>query len=432
MEKYSSPKASPMWGLGRQITMVLIGILASSSFVWAQYSPIIQDDFRTVHPALKDLSLLTDWGNPRTYKSGFERQPKTDSLGLTLPCLNLSDSAIRYSSFTAVNSLKTASAIDYHFSPISRYQDTILVQFDALWDQQVTIGEGGRIVVALMHSLRQAPYVQGLLDSVTQAAPFGRPAYNFRMLNKRPNTNRGGLYMFYGGGQSSSGEVEKYVSGGNAWWLPGFIAQPGGTSPGTGGDYPVGPTVTNYAPLASIRQWKRVTMRVAPEMIEMWQRNTVDSALPGYGSSIAVMAIPRVDLGTSHVLSRLNSVHGTNVSAAPIMYNWFPTVSGVRLYYRANQNAFIANFKVFGTTHTTSLSTTKAPNLKLNLFPNPTTDLLMANPDLDSTKATITNTTGQVIWQGELSQSGIMVSSWPAGLYQLKTQQGHRATFIKQ
>jgi len=363
---------------------------------------------------------LTPWGGLLTYQSCFKTSYLTDRSGVRLFCQSLADSAFRYSNFNTRKSLKTCTAIDYHFPAVNRYQDTILVQFDALWDTLVTIGEGGRIVVALLHGLPSSPFTAGLVDSVNMAAPFGRPAYNFRMLSKLPATNRGGLYMFYGGGQSVQGEVEKYSdrTAGNFWWLPGFIAQPGGTSPGTGGEYPIGPCYTNYSPLASTTNWQRITMRVAPERIDMWMRKTSDSALPGYGNSIVRMAIPRTDRGNAYVLSQMNATHGSNVSTPPLLYNWFPTVSGLRLYYRANYDVGIANIKVLATAHTTSLAGTHKKDA-INPFPNPSTGVVMVNPDLEGKTVSIVNGLGQKVMLTAVKQTAVDLSTLPKGIYQI-------------
>lgn len=394
----------------------------------AQWVPVVEDRFYPNQVQYEDLSTLTLWGSPPAVRTAFKLRDITDDFGLTMRALVLKDSAVAHSGFTSINSMKTASAIDYRIPTVVRTGDSVLIQLDALWDTLQTVGEAGRIVVALMHGMRPTAYPFGLLDSVSQPAPFGRPAYNFRMLNKVPVSNRGGLYLFYGGGNNINGEVELYRSGSDAWWLPGFIAQPGGTAPGTGGQYPSGPCFTNFNALASQTRWQRITMLVAPEKLYIYLKPTADSLTPGYGTEIAEIAIPRTDRGTAAVVSEMNAVHRTNISQPPLLYNWFPEVNGVRLYYRASQRAFVTNMKVYTTRHLTSLS---APErIALNLFPNPAQDWLVMNPKLEGTAYTLLNTAGQVVQKGQYA-GGIDLRSLNAGLYWVQVGSA-RERFVKQ
>jgi len=399
-----------------------IFLLASPLTSLAQWTPVVKDDFEPSRIVHEDLSLLTTWGNPPAVQSAFFHQQKEDRNGVRLPALSLTPLALQNSNFTTVSGLRTSTAIDYRIPMVNRLQDSVLIQLDALWDTLAAVGETARIVVALMHSVRSQPFPFGLIDSVNQAAPFGRPAYNFRMLNKATNTNRGGLYVFYGGGTSADGEVEFYndTNTGSRWWLPGFIAQPGGTQPGTGGQYPIGPTYTNFSPLASRTNWQRISFLVAPEKLDIYLRNTSDSALPGYGSRIATMTIPRTDRGTAGVVSALNQGHGTNISSPPLLYNWFPTVNGVRIYYRAsNHNSHVARVRVFVTQHGT-LSLTKGRALPISPFPNPATDWLMVNPDLDGIAYELFDAQGRLVQAGQVRGGQVPVLTLPTGLYQIR------------
>lgn len=391
--------------------------------VSAQWVPVISDDFDPQQPKHEDLSLLTSWGNPAMVRSAFFHQRKADQNGVALPALSLTPLALQNSSFTTINGLRTSTAFDYRLPGIDRRQDSIMVQLDALWDTLAAVGETGRIVVALLHGVRQAPFPFGLIDSVTQAAPFGRPAYNFRMLNKSPSTNRGGLYVFYGGGNDIEGEVESYndANTGVRWWLPGFIAQPGGTQPGTGGQFPQGPTYTNFAPLASRTTWQRITLMLAPERLEMFLRPTADSALPGYGQRIAFMTLPRTDRGTAGVVNMLNQGHGTNLSSPPLLYNWFPTINGIRFYYRSSgHNAHIARVRVFSTRNAPTSLTSQKPTVQINPFPNPATDWLVINPDLDGANYQMYDAHGRLVKHGQATGAHIPVADLPRGIYQLR------------
>lgn len=398
--------------------LLTASLLLLSAELFAQALQLLNDNFTDPQPRYQDLSLLTRWGAANTQQTGLMTLRKADRNGLQLNCISITDSAIRYSGFTTINSLKTTTAVDWRLPTINRSQDTVIVQFDALWDTLWTNGENGRIVVAMMYGLGSQPFQYGLLDSVNLAAPFGRPAYNFRLLNKNPNTNRGGLYLFYGGGNSQLGEVEKFSGNGLSWWLPGFIAQPGGTQPGTGGPFPTGPCVTNFQALASNQRWQRITMVLEPELLTMYLVNTADSAA-GYGQEIARMAIPKTDRGNAYVVNRMNAVHRTSISSPPLMYNWFPTIDGIRLYFRASQRAYVTNMKVFATQNTTSLETSNQA-IQINPFPNPTTERFVVSPLLDGQPYALHNKLGQLVASGFCTQNGIITSHLPKGMYLIK------------
>ena len=169
-------------------------------------------------------------------------------------------------------------------------------------------------------------------------------------------------------------------------------------------------------------------MVVAPEKLYIYLKPTADSLTPGYGAEIAEIAIPRTDRGTAAVVSQMNAVHRTNISQPPLLYNWFPEVNGVRLYYRAAQRSYVANMKVYTTRHLTSLAI--AERIPLNLFPNPAQDWLVMNPKLEGMPYTVLNAAGQTVQKGQYA-GGIDLRALSPGLYWVQAG-GARERFVKQ
>lgn len=290
-----------------------------------------------------------------------------DDQGLTFPSLFPSDSGIKYGGgYTEATSLKTCSAIDYRLPLLNRNQDTLVLEFDALWDSLIQIGEGGRMVVALLHDYPSDGIRFGMIDSIQKPAPYARPAYNIRILNRATEVT-GGItapgYFFYGGGNNPLGEFERT----NLYWLPGFIAQPGGFSPQTGPSYPAGPTTKTIPLMASQKHWTHFRLTFTPETFELWIRKTADP------ESAAVrlnrVFLPKTDQGIPMTLSRLNQFYNFNLSALPLYYRWFPQVEAIRFYFRCVNRSYLANPTVKWSGAVTALEKSIQTNEKV--FPNP-------------------------------------------------------------
>lgn len=76
------------------------------------------------------------------------------------------------------------------------------VEFDVLWDQLSSGGQDGRIVAALLHDINQATAFGAVIDSLNAEAPFGRPAYSFRVFNRLDQGQNNYTNMQYGGGKT--------------------------------------------------------------------------------------------------------------------------------------------------------------------------------------------------------------------------------------
>lgn len=141
---------------------------------------------------------------------------------------------------------------------------------------------------------------------------WARPAYHARI---RSGNNSGSFAMLqYGGDRYTDGEYEQYDAGSNGtpdWWLPGFIQQnAGGGSPGVGSPFPNSSWTRLVNGLASTN-WQTFRYIIAPGVQELW-RDTTET-----GSFTREIRMP---LPSS--------------STAPL-YKYFPTLHGLRLYWRA-------------------------------------------------------------------------------------------------
>jgi len=333
-----------------------------------QYQTLVADSFQTENE-FTDVSKILLWGNQTNPVSAFSRLQKSDDFGLTFPCLTTTDSALTYGSgYTAVNSLKTCTAIDYRFPKLTRNNDSLIIEFDALWDSLIQIGEGGRMVVALLYDYPSQGLEFGSVDSINKTAPFGRPAYNIRILNRAGNAGSGGNtapgYFFYGGGMDALGEFEKTA----LWWLPGFIAQPGGNSPQTGPAYPNGPTTKVFSTMASQERWMHFTLKFFPESFELWIRKSADPA--GMNQKLTTVKLPKTSQGIPWAVNQLNQFYNTSISNTPLFYRWSPDIDAVRFYFRSNNRSYLANVKMGWS----GSLTTKRQDLRLKnneIYPNP-------------------------------------------------------------
>lgn len=396
------------------MVVLLLSILCP--FVaFSQWRLLINDPMDPNLPQHRDISNLHIWGTNSQPVSALKHTTQADTAGLSLPCLTITDSAVKYSGYTAANSLKTATAFDYVLPvPLNREADSLKVEFDVLWDTMAGIGEGGRIVMAAMHNypVSGGPYL-GTIDSVQLDHPFGRPAYNFRLLNKL-NGHRPAGYMFYGGGADINGEFEKTAG----WWLPGFIAQPPGVAPGQGADYPVTPNVNMYTIAASSKQWRRITFKLFPEKLELYFRPSTSADTEN--QLLGQMLLPKENLTGISALDRLRQLYNNpNLTSLPTLYKWFPTVNALRFYFRANTKAFLTNIKVFSSSAQTSsaIAVTQPPVFG---WPNPTNQYFTLSGNLPlGTPLQLTDMQGKTYTLAcvEGIQNQYNLSAFPKGIY---------------
>ena len=334
----------------------------------AQYQTLVSDTFSgNGENQYIDLSKILLWGHQTSIQSAFKTGLKSDKQGFSQQSLFPSDSSLKYGSgYSDPFSLKTCTAIDYRLPTLNRNQDTLVIEFDALWDSLIQIGEGGRMVVALLYDYPSNGISYGNVDSIQKTAPFGRPAYNIRILNRATEVS-GGItapgYFFYGGGNDPLGEFEKT----GQWWLPGFIAQPGGFSPQTGSSYPIGATTKTIQLMASKNHWMHFRLKFSPEHMELWIRKTADPE--SNEQRLNRVLLPKTDQGIPFAVSRLNQFYNSSITGLPLYYRWFAQIEAVRFYFRSNNRSYLANPIVKWSGSVTDL---QKNTLKTNtVFPNP-------------------------------------------------------------
>lgn len=389
------------------------------------YRTLVSDSFANRNHIF-DLSETLLWGNYTSPTSAFQLTQRSDARGLQFTCISPSDSALAYGgSFTAGNSLKTATCFDYRLPTLNRQNDSILIEFDAIWDTLAQIGEAGRIVIACLYNYpNEIPF--NTIANVNADAPFGRPAYNIRILNKALNAspNARTAYLFYGGGLDSLGEFEMYSANNvRQWWLPGFIAQPGGQSPQTGPSYPAGPTTREFEFLASQTEWRHFTLKLFPEKLELWMRKTDTTARAN--RLIMVKHIPKTAPGRAYTLNRLNQLYRTSLTNLPLFYRWFPQIEAIRFYFRSSNRAYLANVHIaYSGTVTTRA---QAKNEESQIYPNPTS-LGKVWVHGNQKVWVLKNLQGKNLAQGVVSEKQIPLNGIQPGIYLLQTSAANGQT----
>jgi hypothetical protein len=407
----------------------LYALLCFSTCLYAQYQTIVSDDFSdTLH--YSDLTKKFLWGSYTQPTSGFRRLMKTDGAGLGFMALNQTDSAQKYAGYIPTNSVKASIAIDYRFPTFNRSNDSLTVEFDVLWDNLVSGGNPGRIVVALMHDLPANIPFNAITDSLNAEAPFGRPAYSFRILNRIPQGTNNYANMMYGGGRDQEGEFEKFSGATGSWWLPGFISGPGGIAPESNApEYPLGP-VKRWGPftLASATRWRHVTWKIFPEKLEVWVRSSSQS----WGNdTLALMMVTPKPGPLPTMLATMQQGHGlaNPPDSLPTLYNWFEEVNGVRLFMNGVNPTYFANLSIKGSYVPTSTETeARLTAREVRLFPNPANAIIKAVWPADAESFYITNSNGKVLASGICEGNSMQwqTNSWPLGVYALmvKTKVG--------
>lgn len=380
----------------------------------------------------RDLTKKLIWGtNPDTL-SGFQLVNKTDNNGVAHDAITMTDSAVKYASYLLPNGLKTSQAFDFETDGLIRTNgDSVVVEFDALWDVLSSGGENGRIVVALMHQIPDYDNMAlNTVDSVNQLAPFGRPAYNWRVLNRLPRGANNYAHLFYGGGKDFLGEYEKFNNPTlGSWWLPGFISMPSGLSPGARPLYPAGPG-NSWGPntIASNTSWNHYRLVLKPELIEARYRDQNNVMI-----TCNSMFIPRLDADTLVTIGRLNSYYGSSINKLPPYYNHFDTIRGVRFFFSGAERGYIANVNIsFSGTPVSQQRASASQPLKLMISPNPVSRTALvryeiSRTDGQSVQLRIINSKGQVVFmQSDLASAGTINLSdlnLSSGLYLIEAKE---------
>lgn len=405
----------------RTISAVVFLLHSFICFSQSYPDPLVSDSFQNTSQFV-DLSTRLLWGSSSLPQSAFRLISKTDGAGLGFNALNQTDSARKYSGYQAANSIKASMAIDYRFPVFDRTNDSLQIEFDVLWDTLVSGGNTGRIVAALMHDYPAEIPFNTVLDSVDAVAPFGRPAYSFRVLNRIPQGTNNYANMMYGGGRDSLGEFERYNSAGNRWWLPGFISGPGGVSPESNSpEYPLSGVVRwrNYT-IASRSRWRHFTWKVAPEKIEVWVRNTQTPA--GNDTLVMRMVVPKPG-PIQEMLTKMQLGHGLSqaLDSLPILYHWPRFVNGFRLYMAGANSTNFANISVKGSSGGIASKRKPNPAQDVVMIPNPARNSLKLGNLMETAEYEIVNTAGKTVASGSVSNlQPIELINLASGIYTLK------------
>jgi hypothetical protein len=404
-----------------------------SQMASAQYNTVFQDTF-TDSLKYRDLTQKMTFGTFAQPTSGFRRLTKSDQSGLSFSSISQTDSARKYAGYINPNSTKASLAFDYRFPEIDRANDSVMVEFDVLWDQLVSGGNQGRIVVALMHNLPENIPIGTITDSFAGISPFGRPAYSFRILNRIPQGVNNYANMMYGGGRDSLGEFEKYSSGNNRWWLPGFISGPGGISPESNNPvYPLGPVNrwTGYT-IASSSQWRHFTWKIFPEKLEVWTRS---SALPAGNDTLVLRMVTPKPGPLAEMLSKMQLGHNLSAlpDSLPTLYHWFPKLNGIRFYLNGQNPTYFANVSLKTSYVFTGVGNLTAGRKEICLYPNPGAESLKILSKEPFERIRIFDRLGKGILEesGSWSNLELSTSHLRSGIYFVEVQSAGKRTVQK-
>lgn len=300
---------------------------------------VLQDNFSD-RSRLIDLSELLLWYNDQDTISAFELIAIKDANDLEYQAITLKQEAIGEGGYNS-GSAYASTCIDYQLPLYNRHFDTLIIEFDYLSATLSGSGESGRLGVAAMYQYPpEGPRFNDVYHQ-EKPHPFGRPAYNLRILNKSNDGN--GAYLFYGGGKDVLGEFEKT---GDDVWLPGFISGPGGFSPGQQENYPLAPVLETTHALVSDKIWQHYTWMITPEHLLVYTRESNETA--DKNELKMDMLLPDVNDG---LIQQINNFYQTSIDHLPANYHYFERIEALRFYFRALDNGYLANVKVSKTSH---------------------------------------------------------------------------------
>lgn len=393
------------------------------SFAQNDESVLLFDDF-TNDSNFVDLTKKIIWSDSEVVTSGFQLNEVEDISGTSNTCISLTEEAMQKAGYKP-GTVLASQAFDFALpEKIDRNRFTLKVEFDALWDEinNPGTGESGRLVVTLLHDYKtEIPFNE--VFNLAAEAPFGRPAYNIRIRNHNKE-NATGTFMMYGGGKDTNGEVEKYN---DEYWLPGFSSEPGGTSPGSTNIYPYGPTMRNDKFVTvGYPNWKHYTWIIKPERMEFYVRDAELSELAD--ELVCFMQIPKTTKPENQIIDEINTAHNTNINQLPVMYNWFPTIEAVRIYFRGIEQTHFSNIKVSKIETPTAISDFKiAQQTNFNIYPNPCiSNFNIERNSVEKSEYFLFGSNGVLIKQGVLEANqttkNINVEQLTSGIYMLRIQ----------
>lgn len=293
----------------------------------AQYSYVVVDSMKDGGHFKDNALLITPTGYEYPIPA-FTTEEASDNNGLSFPSITFTKEAV--GEVTGI--FRIWPSFDYIFPDVidRADEDTIIVEFDVLYDEVRGSGESGRMNITLLTELP---------DTGITLEDFGIPAYHFWLFN---GTYSGALS--YGGSFGSEDPV-------NPSWNSGA----GGiyyNEPADGGDavlfpnspnYPEVPYAKDFSGSAKVSEttWMHFTWVIAPQMMHLFYRET---GMPkDQDQEMLFMAIPEDD----DDIQFINEVHETFAATMPPAYQWFETVNGIRFFNRgATANFNLTNVMI--------------------------------------------------------------------------------------
>ncbi|MGK7393726.1 MAG: T9SS type A sorting domain-containing protein [Candidatus Cyclobacteriaceae bacterium M3_2C_046] len=321
---------------------LLFLFITGAGQVQAQWQQVLTDDFSDRQKFI-DLSRLVLWYSSEDTLSAFSLREIQDDNQLQLKTLTLKPDAEGAGGYHEGSSY-TSTCLDYQIPLYHRAYDTLKIEFDYLSQRLSGNGESGRVgIITIFDYPEGGPDFNDVYE-LDKAHPFGRPAYNLRLLNN-DNISDNGAYLFYGGGKDEMGEFEKIP---DQAWLPGFISGPGGFSPGQGESYPEGPVHEQPGKLVSEQVWQHYTWLISPTRLQLLVRQTGDD--PDQDQLTIDMYMPDGS-SDSEILQLINQFYDTNLDQLPAYFHYFDRIEAVRFFFRSVVNAYLANVAISKTNH---------------------------------------------------------------------------------
>jgi hypothetical protein len=393
---------------------MLLPLLAYSQTI------IVEDNF-TDRSNFFDVSLTNKWEPVGDYQSAFLISEKTDNNDLSYNAIYLDSLAAANKRYTIEDGLRESTAFDYVFSSaISRQNNVITVEFDAFWDTPDEQNKY-RIGCAVLHDYPEEGIQNDMLDSVHLEAPFGRPAYNFRILSWLTGSNFSNL--FGGGGKDINGEFETINDN---FWAPGFISGPGGKSPEGMNQYP-DEYITKNATDGTViyeNDWTSYKLVITDTTVSYYYKKSNEDE-EAY-LQIGIMLTPQEETDTNNMINRINAFHGTSVTRLPPYYKYFDTFDGVRLFFNGPKS-YIANVKITSMQEPTGenhVLADQALSPLISLSPIPASHILQIKYTGKPTQALVYNITGSIVKTIRLEgDTQLSVAGLSSGLYILQVDQ---------
>lgn len=409
----------------KQLLKLLLLGLTSSMF--AQYTNIVEDNFAD-RSKFFDVSLTNKWAPFNDYVTAFKIENVADKNSLAFDAISLTKVAGENKKYNITDGLRESTAFDYIFNEFDRTNNEFKVEFDLLWKYLSSGGQDRRFVVALVYDYPENGIKNDMIDSVNAEAPYGRPAYNFRVFNRTSQGTNNYANIFYGGGQDLLGEFEKF---GSDFWLPGFISGPGGISPENSDQFPLGPANKWMdSPVADLDVWTHFTLIVTDTTLKYYARPSSED--PANDVEIGDYYSPAINGDTATTIAKLNNYYGTSITEFPANYKKFNKWEAVRFFFNGD-STYVSNISIDAMDYSgVGIVEKENESEQVNIFPSIASDFVnveisgQANLKVFSITGSLVKE--QIIKKGNTT---INVSDLKKGLYIFKLNNESRKIIVK-